>query len=68
MKSYGYEDVVVFPDPRQINPVTGEDLRIRGSSELTFLVWVSVLKSVRLETDGLKNKEKEILQPGWIGT
>ena len=62
MKSYGYEGVVVFPDPRQINPVTGEDLRIRGSSELTFLVWVSVLKSVRLETDGLKKNEKEILQ------
>ena len=59
MKSLGYEGVVVFPDPKQINPVSGKDLRNQGDTTLSFLVWVSVLKSVRLDTDGLKEKEEK---------
>ena len=59
MKSKGYEGVVVFPDPKQINPVSGKDLRKQGDTTLGFLVWVSVLKSVRLDTAGLKEKEEK---------
>ena len=65
MKSKGYEGVVVFPDPKQINPVSGKDLRKQGDTTLGFLVWVSVLKSVRLDTAGLKEKEENRLK-AWM--
>lgn len=65
MKSYGYEGVVVFPDPKLINPVTGKDLREQGDTTLRFLVWVSILKSARLDASGLKEKEERMLQ-SWM--
>lgn len=52
LKSLGFEGLVVLPDPRQINPINGEDLREEGNRELDLLVWVSLLQDVRMENDG----------------
>ena len=53
LKSLGYEGVVVFPDPKQIDPVTGEDLRAGNSMKLSFLVWVSILQDIDVQNDGI---------------
>lgn len=42
----GFVGVFVIPDPDQINPSTGEDLR-KGGTELTLLVYASEVKQVR---------------------
>ena len=59
LKSQGYEGMVVFPDPGDIEPVTGKDLRIPGDTSMTFVIWVSRLESVQLETDGLRELERK---------
>ena len=48
LKSEGFEGVVVFPDPQQIDPVSGRDLRKGQKGELRFVVWVSTLQQVKL--------------------
>ena len=58
LKSQGYEGMVVFPDPGDIDPVSGQDLRIPGDTSMRFVIWVSRLESVKLETDGLKEMER----------
>jgi len=62
LKGQGYEGLVVFPDPGEIDPVTGKDLRIIGDTSLTFVVWVSRLESVRFEGVGLKDRERRGLE------
>ena len=58
LKSQGYEGMVVFPDPGDIDPVSGQDLRIPGDTSMTFVIWVSRLELVKLETDGLREMER----------
>jgi hypothetical protein len=41
LRSLGYEGLVVFPDPKQIDPVSGKDLRQQNDKELRFMIWVS---------------------------
>lgn len=53
LKSLGYEGLVAFPDPNQIDPITGKDLRAEDDLELRILVWVSRLKRVRVENQGI---------------
>ena len=48
LKSRGYEGLVAFPDPNQIDPVSGKDLRVGDDTSLRILVWVSRLKRVKL--------------------
>ena len=54
LKSLGYEGLVVFPDPLQIDPVSGKDLRKEGDQELRFVIWVSRLQKVELEKGEIK--------------
>ena len=54
LRSLGYEGLVVFPDPKQIDPVSGKDLRQQNDKELRFMIWVSRLQSVELENGGIK--------------
>jgi hemolysin activation/secretion protein len=58
LKKEGYEGVVALVDPSLIDPVNAQDLRKSGNNELTIEVWVSVLESVELESDGLRNNER----------
>jgi len=57
LKKEGYEGVVALVDPTLIDPVNAQDLRKSGNYELTIEVWVSVLESVELESDGLRKNE-----------
>ncbi|MBT7650732.1 MAG: hypothetical protein HN553_07135, partial [Opitutae bacterium] len=54
LKSLGYEGLVVFPDPLQIDPVSGKDLRKEGDLELRFVIWVSRLQKVELQKGEIK--------------
>ena len=58
LKKEGYEGVVELVDPTLIVPVNALDLRAHGNYELTIEVWVSVLESVELESDGLRKNER----------
>jgi len=58
LKKEGYEGVVALVDPTLIDPVNAQDLREPGNYELTIEVWVSVLESVELESDGLRKNER----------
>lgn len=58
LKKEGYEGVVALVDPTLIDPVNAQDLRAPGNYELTIEVWVSVLESVELESDGLRKNER----------
>ena len=53
LRSLGFEGLVVFPDPNQIDPVSGRDLRSKGELQLRFLIWVSRLQGVELEDGGI---------------
>ena len=55
LKSLGYEGIVVFPDPKQIDPVSGVDLR-EGELGLTFLIWVSNLEDIEIQNAGIDPK------------
>ena len=62
LKSRGYEGLVAFPDPNQIDPVSGKDLRVGDDTPLCILVWVSRLKRVKLENRGLSDTQFADLQ------
>jgi hypothetical protein len=49
LKSEGYEGIVVFPEPAQIDPLTGKDLRPKTDTRLDLKVWVSRVESVELD-------------------
>ena len=53
LKSFGYEGLVAFPDPNQIDPITGEDLRQPGQTGLRIVVWVSRVESVEFLNGGI---------------
>ena len=53
LRSLGLEGLVVFPDPNQIDPVSGRDLRLNGEGGIRFLIWVSRLQAVELEDGGV---------------
>ena len=54
--------MVAFPDPNQIDPVSGKDLRVGDDTSLCILVWVSRLKRVKLENRGLSDTQFADLQ------
>jgi len=49
LKAEGYEGIVVFPEPTQIDPLTGKDLRPKTDTRLDFKIWVSRVESVELD-------------------
>ena len=49
LKDHGYEGIVAFPDPRQIDPLTGKDLREPTATRLDLKIWVSRVKSIDLQ-------------------
>ena len=49
LESEGFEGIVAFPDPEQIDPLTGKDLRPPAENRLDFKVWVSRVESVELD-------------------
>ena len=49
LKAEGYEGIVVFPEPTQIDPLTGKDLRPKTDTRLDLKVWVSRVESVELD-------------------
>ena len=61
LKSLGYEGIVVFPDPNQIDPVSGKDLREGKSKNLRILVWVSRLKGVQVQNDGIDENQSALI-------
>ena len=54
LKSLGYEGLLAFPDPKQIDPFSAKDLRVAGEKSLRILVWVSRLEEVIFENRGLE--------------
>ena len=59
LKSEGFAGMVAFPDPNDIDPVSGEDLRPSGDTALTIKIWVSRLDSVSIQTTGLSMREEK---------
>ena len=76
LKSEGFQGVVAFPDPQQIDPLSGKDLRKGQKGKLRFLVWVSSLQSVSVRnidlSPGLESRITQSLnlageKYGWGG-
>jgi hypothetical protein len=61
LKSLGYEGLIAFPDPNQIDPVTGQDLREASDRSLRIVVWVSRVESVEFLNNGMNDKVFEKL-------
>ena len=61
LKSLGYEGLVSFPDPNQIDPITGKDLRAASDRSLRIVVWVSRVESVEFLNDGINDQVFEKL-------
>ena len=58
LKAEGYEGIVVFPEPTQIDPLTGKDLRPKTDTRLDLKVWVSRVESVELDYQVTDDKEE----------
>ena len=61
LKSLGYEGLVAFPDPNQIDPITGKDLRDPSDRSLRMVVWVSRVGSVEFLNNGMNDQVFEKL-------
>jgi len=46
LKDQGFEGIVAFPDPNQVDPLNGNDRRPPGSTRLDLKVWVSRTQSI----------------------
>lgn len=64
LKSLGYEGLIAFPDPNQIDPVTGQDLRDASDRSLRIVVWVSRVESVEFLNNGINDQVFEKLSKG----
>jgi len=53
LKSLGYEGIIAFPDPNQIDPISGKDLRPSSDRSLRIVIWVSRLKHVEFTNAGM---------------
>ena len=58
LKSLGYEGIVAFPSPSDVNPLTGEDIRVSGNDTLVFVVWVSRIEDIIVQADSLSDSIK----------
>jgi hemolysin activation/secretion protein len=56
LKSLGYEGLVAFPDPNQIDPITGKDLRRPSDLSIRIVVWVSRVEPVEFLNNGINEK------------
>ena len=52
LKAEGFDGVVVFPSPKQIDSLTGKDLRGAGETRLDIIIWLSRVDAVKLEYQG----------------
>ncbi len=59
LKSKGFAGMVAFPDPNDIDPVSGKDLRPSGDTALVIKIWVSRLDSVAVQATGLNDREEK---------
>lgn len=55
----GLVGVFVVPDPKQIDPADGRDLRPTGQKQLTLLVYLSVVKDLRTVASGARVPDAE---------
>lgn len=55
LKSLGYEGLIAFPDPNQIDPISGKDLRTSVDRNLRIVIWVSRIKQVEFTNVGMKD-------------
>ena len=62
LKDHGFEGVLAFPNPKMINPVSGQDLRVEGDHSLEIVVWCSLLDEIVVEGKGLLTIERERLE------
>ena len=62
LKDHGFEGVLAFPNPKMINPVSGQDLRVEGDHSLEIVVWWSLLDEIVVEGKGLLTIERERLE------
>ncbi len=61
LKERNLEGLVAFPDPNDIDPVSGEDLRPSGDTSLGIKIWVSRLGTVSVEGDGIDKRQRDRL-------
>ena len=61
LKSLGYEGLIAFPDPNQIDPITGKDLRASSNLSIRIVVWVSRVESVEFLNNGINDQVFEKL-------
>ena len=54
LKTLGYEGLIAFPDPNQIDPISGKDLRPSSDRSLRIVIWVSRLQQVEFTNVGMK--------------
>ena len=62
LKDKGFDGVIAFPNPKMIDPVSGQDMREAGDNSLEIVVWCSILDEIIVEGKGLQTKEKERLE------
>ena len=54
--------MLAFPNPKMIDPVSGQDMREAGDHSLEIVVWCSILDDIIVEGKRLQTKEKERLE------
>ena len=62
LKDKGFDGVIAFPNPKMIDPVSGQDMREAGDHSLEIVVWCSILDEIIVEGKGLQTKERERLE------
>ena len=62
LKDKGFDGVIAFPNPKMIDPVSGQDMREAGDNSLEIVVWCSILDEIIVEGKGLQIKERERLE------
>ena len=62
LKDHGFEGVLAFPNPKMIDPVSGQDMREAGDNSLEIVVWCSILDDIIVEGKRLQTKERERLE------
>ena len=62
LKDNGFEGVLAFPNPKMIDPVSGQDIRKDGDNSLEIVIWSSMLEEVVVQGKGLHPRESERLE------
>ena len=60
LKDNGFEGVLAFPNPKMIDPVSGQDIRKDGDNSLEIVIWSSMLEEVVVQRERLASARASV--------